>query len=201
MKHSFLTSALALLSAAALLTACGNSVQNDTADSSDAVQSESAADSESLEDEIGSDLTIGVRSFTAHAGDKDVPVNVEIWNNPGYSGIGMQLIYDPLLKPVTTNEKSEATDHPFGKCTLGPAADGFMKSCLVGEENHLIAFGGMSSDNADLSEDGIIYTVYFNIPEDAPADHEFTFVCVMDSLNSENGHLSPKTITGKMTIE
>ncbi len=202
MNRSFLSSALALLTAAALLTGCGNTGSNpeiSASEESGTVSDEPSASADK-QPEIGSDLTIGVRSFTAHAGDRDVPVSVEIWNNPGYAAIGMQLIYDPLLKPITTNDKSEATEHPFAKCELGDAADGFMKSCLVGEENHLIAFGGMTTE--DLKEDGVIYTVYFNIPDDVPAGHEFTFACVMDSLNtSKKEHLSVKTVDGTLTIE
>ncbi len=202
MKHSFLKSAFSLLAAAALLTACGNSATQSNADSSsDASSAPSESSSaENVQPDIGSELTIGVKSFTAHAGDKAVPVSVEIWNNPGYAATGIQLFYDPMLKPVITDETSEATTFPFAKCDLGDAAEGFLKSCLVGEEDHIIAFGGMSTENS--TKDGVMFTVYFDIPDDVPAGQEFSFVCVMDSLNTMNQErLSPKTLDGKLTIE
>ncbi len=203
MKRSVLTSTLACLAAAVLLTACGNqsaqSTADSTADSASSVSSESIADA-LKQPEIGSDLTIGVKSFTAHAGDKAVPVSVEIWNNPGFAATGIQLFYDPKLKPVVTEETSPATTFPFAKCDLGSATEGFLKSCLVGEEKHLIAFGGMSTE--DSKKDGVMFTVYFDIPEDVPAGQEFTFTCVMDSLNTAAQEpLTPKMLDSKLVIE
>ncbi|MBQ9906186.1 MAG: hypothetical protein IJM46_05390 [Oscillospiraceae bacterium] len=182
MKYVFCASALALLTATALLTAC--------------VGSTAAGN----EQKIGSELTIGVENCTAHAGDKGVPVSVRIWNNPGYAATGLQLVYDPALTPQKTGETSPNSNFPYAKCDLGEAAQGFMKSCLIGEENHLIAFGAMTSE--DCKTNGKMFTVYFDIPDNAASGQQYKFSCNMDSLNNYNkDHLNPKTVEGTLTIE
>ena len=182
MKYVFCASALALLTATALLTACGGST---------------AAGNEQ---KIGSELTISVENCTAHAGDKGVPVSVRIWNNPGYAATGLQLVYDPALIPQKTGETSPNSNFPYAKCDLGEAAQGFMKSCLIGEENHLIAFGAMTSE--DCKTNGKMFTVYFDIPNNAASGQQYKFSCNMDSLNNYNkDHLNPKTVEGTLTIE
>ncbi|MBR3044623.1 MAG: hypothetical protein IKI45_09085 [Oscillospiraceae bacterium] len=205
MKFRQLAAVMAACSLAAFLSGCGNqpsaaedsAVSSSTAEASAESSEQPDADSQP---EIGSDLTIGAASVTAHAGDKAVPVNVQVWNNPGYSACGIQLFYDTKLKPVTEKSDNEFSDSPGGKCDLGKAAEGFMTSCLVNEEDHLIAFGALSGENN--TEDGTIFTVYFDVPEDAPSGQTFTFVTVIDSFNDETKtSLNPKTINGTLTIE
>lgn len=195
MKHVMISTILAALTATVLLTGCGSESAATSSGSAD-----SSSNAAPAAQDIGTELTIGVASLTAHAGDKAVPVSVNIWNNPGYGATGMQLIYDPALKPVQTGEVSPNSNYPFAKCTLGEAAEDFMQSCLIGEESHLIAFGGMSTTNS--TRDGAIFTVYFDIPDDAKAGQQYTFQCVLDSLNTvEKEKLTAATIEGTLTIE
>ena len=188
MKHT-LYAAFAAVILSAFLTGCGSQQQSPAA-------SEESADSL----EIGSALTIGIPPVTAHAGDKAVPVDVKIWNNPGYNGAGIQILYDAALTPLQGTEVNEFSDAPAGKCDLGEAAEGFLKSCLIGVEDHMIAFGTMGGE--DCTADGTIFTVYFDIPEDAPSGHSFTLSCVLDSIsNDSKTKLSPVMLDGSITIE
>lgn len=195
MKHVMISTILAALTATVLLTGCGSESAATSSGSAD-----SSSNAAPAAQDIGTELTIGVASLTAHAGDKAVPVSVNIWNNPGYGATGMQLIYDPALTPVKTGEVSPNSNYPFAKCTLGEAAEDFMQSCLIGEEAHLIAFGGMSTTNC--TNDGAIFTVYFDIPADAKAGQQYTFQCNLDSLNTaDKEKLTAATIEGTLTIE
>ena len=208
MKTRYLAAAFAAFSLALFLTGCSNSSSQTESSGSPApaVTAESSSEAPKQNNaavkpaEIGSDLTVGILPVTAHAGDKAVPVPVQIWNNPGFAAGGIQLYYDSKLMPVTTESNNEFTDAPGGKCDLGNAAEDFLKSCLVGTENHVIAFGCMGSVNS--TEDGTIFTVYFDIPENAPAGQSFSLTCVIDSLNDvEKNKLNPKTLDGCITIE
>ena len=191
MKTQYLAAAFAAFSLALFLTGCSNSSSQTESSGSPApaVTAESSSEAPKQNSaavkpaEIGSDLTVGILPVTAHAGDKAVPVPVQIWNNPGFAAGGIQLYYDRKLMPVTTESNNEFTDAPGGKCDLGNAAEDFLKSCLVGTENHVIAFGCMGSVNS--TEDGTIFTVYFDIPEN----------------DVEKNKLNPKTLDGCITIE
>lgn len=205
MKFHRLAAIFAACALAFCMTGCSNQ-QSASAPDSVETSAESGSSSESVPldytvstPDIGSDLTIGVGQITAHAGDKAVPVSVQIWNNPGYAVCGIQLYYDSKLKPVTEQTDNQFTDLAGGKSDLGNAANGFMKSCLVNEDEHMIAFGGMSGENS--MEDGTIFTVYFDIPEDAPAGQSFSLVTAIDSFNNlDKTPLNPKTVEGAIVI-
>lgn len=208
MKISRLAALAAACSLAVLFTGCGKTPASSSAESDPAVISESrteeskaAQESKAAEKpDIGSELTVGILPVTVHAGDKNVPVSVQIWNNPGFSAAGIQVFYDSKLKPVTIASDNQFSDAPGGKCDLGDAAEGFLKSCLVGVEDHVIAFGGMAGQ--DSMEDGTIFTVYFDIPDDAPSGQSFDLTCVIDSIsNAGKTKLNPKTYNGTITVE
>lgn len=205
MKFHHIAAFAAACSLAAFLTGCGNSAPASEMSETSAVSEESAAETKSasaedVEKQIGSDMTIGVLPITAHAGDKAVPVSVQIWNNSGFAAFGIQLYYDSKLKPVTAESNNEFSDAPAAKCELGNAAQTFMKSCLIGEEDHMIVFAGLSGENS--TEDGKIVTFYFDVPDDAPAGHSFSLVTAIDSFNDEKKQsLNVKTLDGAITIE
>ncbi|MBR4200686.1 MAG: hypothetical protein IKQ91_05360 [Oscillospiraceae bacterium] len=193
-----------MLLTAALLSGCGTQNPDSTADTAEnlAVQTaapESSSDAPASETDAGTDPTIAVASITAKAGDRKVPVNIEFRNNPGYCGGGLQIGYDPALTPYTTGIEP-GMEIPDAEYKPGPAADGFLTSCMVGEQVHLIAFGCMGTE--DNTSSGTIFTCYVDVPEDAESGTQYKFTVNIDSLtSSESSKIDCKTEDGILTVE
>ena len=192
MKHIiYKSAALALLSAFALC-GCGSSPDAPSAADSSSSDAPSAADSSSSDASSAADssseeqsddaLTIGIAPMTAKPGQKRVPVDVEIWNTPGYTGAGFQIGYDPALKPYTAGTQP-GMDLPDAEIIKGSAAEGFLTSCMVGEEVKLIAFGCMGMEAQP--DDGVIFTCFFDVPTDAAVGTEYHFPINIDSVTTE----------------
>lgn len=203
-KNRFTAAALALLMTAALC-GCGQNTGS-TADLTEnsTAQKESSGNSaakDSLPDlVIGSELTVGIGPMTASPGQKSVPVSVKMWNNPGFSSGGFKLGFDPALTPIANGNVSMVSGIPEAQMDTGEAVAGFLTSCLIGEEAHIIAFGCMSMEPS--TSDGVIFTCYFDIPEDAPIGTEYQFTCEIDSLNDEASQpLTAQTADGILRIE
>lgn len=142
--------------------------------------------------EVGSNPTIGIGQVTAAPGQKEVPVNICFWNNPGFSTSGFKLSYDPALKPKTNSDKLVYD--------LGPAANNLTALCSFSENNHLIGFASFGME--DNAESGTVFTVYFDIPDDAEPGSVYGFsIEIRDLLNLENAEISAETIGGEILIE
>lgn len=146
------------------------------------------------------EMTMYVEPVSAHAGDKSVPVSVSVKNNRGFAATGVQLFYDPALKPVKTGETSQISAIPFAKYQLGEQYKDFMSTCMVGEEKHIVAFSAMHTENCTV--DGTLFTVYFDIPDDAKAGTQYAFQCNVDSMtDSTQQKMEIQTENAFLTIE
>lgn len=188
----------------AAFCACGQPTDS-TADSveTDTVStepSETDAPAANGDVEVGSEMTIGIAPIVASAGQKSVPVDVKVWNNKGFSACGIRLDYDPALKAVSNGNFSPISGAPEAQYARGEAGQGFMVSCLIGEEVGRIAFGAMNTEVSTV--DGVIFTCYFDVPDDAASGTEYPITVTMDSLNDANSQpLSYETIDGIIRIE
>lgn len=196
-----LTAALFTLMLAAAFCGCGQNTESDTDSAQNSTVSSENPDTAALpEPEIGSEMTIGVASTTAKAGQKAVPVNIQVWNNAGIAACGIKLGYDPALKAISNGNVSPFSGAPEAEIETGDAAARFMTSCLIGEDEHLIAFGAMSSEPSTV--DGVIFTCYFDVPADAVSGTDYQFTCEIDSINDANSQpLACETVTGILRIE
>lgn len=191
--------ALAVMMTAALC-ACGEN--SSTADSAGFAESSADAAGTEASDafEIGSELTIGIAPTTASAGQKKVPVSVQVWNNTGFSACGIRLDFDAALTPLSNGNVSQISGAPETLIDRGEVMNNFLTSCLIGEAEHRIAFGAMSTETAD--SDGILFTCYFDVPEDAASGTEYRIACEMDSLNDASSQpVAYQTVDGVLRIE
>lgn len=134
--------------------------------------------------EIGTEPTIAVEPFSVRAGDKNVPVNVKIWNNPGFTSGGIQVYLDPAVKPVV-GEIEELVNKPKVKIKLGTTVDGFMYSCLYGEEDNVVGIGFAGGSNQSL-DNGTIFTFYIDVPADAESGTQYEIRTNVDSLSGND---------------
>lgn len=142
--------------------------------------------------EIGSEPTIAVEPFTVKAGDKNVPVNVKIWNNPGFTSGGIQVYPDPALKPVT-GEIEELVGKPKAKIKLGTTMDGFMYSALYGAEENVVGIGFAGGSNQSL-DNGILFTFYVDVPADAKSGTKYEVRCNVDALSGNDRKSAKVTV-------
>ena len=142
--------------------------------------------------EIGSAPTIAVEPFTVKAGDKNVPVNVKIWNNPGFTSGGIQVYPDPALKPVT-GEIEELVGKPKAKIKLGTTMDGFMYSALYGEDDNVVGIGFAGGSNESL-DNGILFTFYVDVPADAKSGTKYEVRCNVDALSGNDRKSAKVTV-------
>lgn len=170
--------------------------------SSSAEDSPAPADSkpESAGDyfKVGDKMTLGIEPFTAKAGQKAVPVRIQIWNNSGFAAGGIKLYYDKALDPVLTGETSP-NGIPMAKFDCGDIAKNMLKTCLVNTEDHLMAFGFMGSEA--VTENGDFLICYFDIPDKAESGTTYHFTLQLDRLNDSNQNVTAETVTGALTIE
>ena len=150
--------------------------------------------------EIGSEPTIAVEPFTVKAGDKNVPVNVKIWNNPGFTSGGIQVYPNPALKPVT-GEIEELVGKPKVKVKLGTTMDGFMYSALYGEDDNVVGIGFAGGSNQSL-DNGILFTFYVDVPADAKSGTQYEIRCHADALSGNDRKSAKVTVpVSVITVE
>lgn len=199
MKH--LTAAALALLMTASLCGCGQEPERIPENAENSSVQEGSADKDAPPDlVIGDEMTIGIGPMTASPGQKKVPVNIQIWNNTGFIACGIKIGFDPALTPVANGNYSQISEIPEAEMDKGEVTQGFLTSCLIGEQKHVVAFGCMNTEPA--AADGIIFTCYFDIPDDAPIGTEYRFTCEMDSLSDEQSQpLTCQTADGILKIE
>ncbi|GEM_PF-6249760 len=142
--------------------------------------------------EIGSEATIAVEPFSVKAGDKKVPVNVKIWNNPGFTSGGIQVYPDPALSPVV-GEIEELVGKPKVEIKLGTTMDGFMYSALYGAEDNVVGIGFAGGSKQSL-DNGILFTFYVDVPADAKSGTEYEIRCNVDALSGNDRKSAKVTV-------
>ena len=119
------------------------------------------------------DVTVfTVSSATALPGE-DVAVTVSVSGNEVVSGLTLQIDYDPSLTVVTeTVEGEESIVYEDGDfLTAARAGNAFVllqdKVDEAGDSQHMLGFGLLILESADVVANGDIFTVHFHVPENA----------------------------------
>lgn len=145
--------------------------------------------------EVGTAPTVGIGRVTAKPGQREVAVDLQFWNNPGYTTCGIQIFYDPALQPRLKSGDEKMVD--IGK---GDASDDLMAVCITDDGIPILAFGTVGTENNDTS--GTMCTLYFTLPENAASGTVYLFSIAIDSMINENSHeLDVETINGEICIE
>lgn len=145
---------------------------------------------------IGSEPTLSIGVITAQPGQKSVPVSVKISNNPGYSFGGIRLMYDKNLSPKLDSDE----EPPIPVYDVGPGAGKAMTDCAVSPENRIVAFGVLSQK--DCTENGIVFTAYFDIPADAASGTVYKLETGIERMiNSESQSVDFKLVGGEIRVQ
>ena len=145
---------------------------------------------------IGSEPTLSIGVITAQPGQKSVPVSVKISNNPGYSFGGIRLLYDKKLSPKLDSDEDPA----IPVYDVGPAASKAMTDCAVSPENRIVAFGVLSQK--DCTEDGILFTAYFDIPADAASGTVYKLETGVERMiNADSQPINLKLVGGEIRVQ
>ena len=153
-----------------------------------------AADIGSDPYKVGSEPTLSIGVVKAKPGQKNVPVSVKVTHNPGFAVGGIRVIYDAALTPKYDPETEEGVSDP------GPAAGKAMTYCAVGPENRIVAFGILGS--SDCTADGIIFTCYFDVPDNASSGSVYKLETGVERLvNANSDPIDFKLVGGEIRIE
>ncbi|MBO4797200.1 MAG: Ig-like domain-containing protein, partial [Candidatus Methanomethylophilaceae archaeon] len=119
-------------------------------------------------DAAGDDAELKLESVTAHAGDKNVEVKLDLVYNPGIWGISAEVNYDEKLTLVSVahGELVDITDGPL-------------------DFNPYTVYGEGKSTTADVTATGTVITLRFDVAEDASGVLPLTFGLV--ELYNVNG--------------
>lgn len=135
-----------------------------------------------------------LETVRAKPGQKDVPVSISIQENPGYMVCSVKLDYDAALSPKMTGEQymnvfdqGDATKEAIGTCAANP-------------DKHLIAFTCMGQK--DITANGVLFTVYFDIPADAAPGTVYPIKAQMNGfVNAAREELDIQAVGGSIVIE
>lgn len=128
--------------------------------------------------EIGSASALYGDNITAKAGAKHVPVTVSIKNNPGISFMGIRLSYDAALTPVF--EDGLLTEYVDGTVTKG-----VMSTCAANSKKLLLGYSAAAA--ANLTEDGSLFTCYFDLPDNAKPGTVYQFRLESKDVSNADG--------------
>ncbi len=138
-------------------------------------------------------LTIVMDSVLADAGEERVPVRVMVFRNPGYVNYGIRLLYTEALQPLC----KENTDEPY--IEAGNACEDMMMAARVDASKQMIGFVAAGAE--ENGADGILYTLYFDIPSDAKSGTVYPLsLDVQDFKNSDGEQLMPTVVQGGIQI-
>ncbi|MCR4761363.1 MAG: hypothetical protein K5705_14065 [Oscillospiraceae bacterium] len=144
---------------------------------------------------VGSGLTVGVGTVHARAGQKAVPVTFRIWNNPGFSMGGFKITYDPVLVPLLAG-----TNDIDAKFDLSPAISGATAYGAVNFNTRAVAVGIFNPEN--LTAEGALFTVYFDIPENAQPGTAYSLKVEADSITDAQANMLDFTnLDGEIRID
>lgn len=128
--------------------------------------------------EIGSASALYGDNITAKAGAKHVPVTVSIKNNPGISFMGIRLSYDAALTPVFAD--GLLTEYVDGTVTKG-----VMSTCAANSKKLLLGYSAAAA--ANLTEDGSLFTCYFDLPDNAKPGTVYQFRLESKDVSNADG--------------
>ena len=142
---------------------------------------------------VGSEPTISIGVVHAKPGQKNVPVEVKLSNNPGFSVGGIQVFYDPALTPKINEDGTGVSED-------GPAVGKLATYCAVNTEKRIVAFGLLGAENS--KENGTVFTCYFDLPDDAKSGSVYSLKTGIDAMRSAAGaDLDIKLVDGEIRVD
>ena len=142
---------------------------------------------------VGSEPTISIGVVHAKPGQKDVPVEVKMTNNPGYAAGGIKVFYDPALTPKVDEEGAGVSED-------GPAVGKAATYCAVNPDKHIVAFGLLGAENS--KEDGTVFTCFFDLPDDAKSGSVYSLKTGIDAMRSAAGaDLDITLVDGEIRVD
>ena len=174
--------------------AIGGEQENPPA-SGDASQPDDSAGAPSSETVKVTGPAIGImETIYAKPGQKKVAVPISVQENPGFMVCSVKLDYDPALTPLMTDE-AYMNQYDLGKVTQGMASN-----CAANPETHLMSFACIGS--GDVTGDGVLYTVYFDIPADAASGTEYPIkATVTNFMNAARNAETMQPVSGRIVIQ
>lgn len=140
-------------------------------------------------------VTLVADRITAKAGEKHVPYRLMIYgNSEGFSMCGLRIDYDNGLLPIYDQETFDV------EYEVGNASADLASVLVISPTKNAIAFSAAGIKN--VTEDGILCTYYFDIPEDAVSGTQYNIK--LDPANFtqiDEKVLYPQVIHGYITIE
>lgn len=121
--------------------------------------------------------TLYAESVTVQPGEKGVGLSVYIKDNPGYSACGIRVYYNEAITPHLSE-----TGHIDYE--VGPAADEVVSDVVVNTKKKIIGFGAMTGSGTE-TDDGLMFTVYFDVDENAKAG-SYPLKVEVDKMLDEN---------------
>ena len=126
-------------------------------------------------------VTISADQIYAEAGATGVAFSIYMENNPGYAASGIGVHYDPAL---TCNLNPSNTESALFE--QGPASSGLTGIILVDTEQCIAGWAYMGfGTNGD---DGIMFTLHFDIPADAEPGTVYPIEIVTDMIADDKGN-------------
>lgn len=142
---------------------------------------------------VGSEPTISIGVVHAKPGQKDVPVEVKMTNNPGYAAGGIKVFYDPALTPKVDEEGAGVSED-------GPAVGKAATYCAVNPDKHIVAFGLLGAENS--KEDGTVFTCFFDLPDDAKSGSVYSLKTGLDAIRTATGADVPfQLVDGEIRVD
>ena len=130
--------------------------------------------------------------ITVSAGEKNIPVSVMVRNNPGYAFVGLSLYYDPAL----TCHMTEGVNADY---ITGDAGEKLTTECMVNTQKSIVGFGAFHA--GDLTENGTVFTCFFDLPADAKPGQTYQFRLEMVEVTNASGKNPPFETAGcTMTV-
>lgn len=139
-------------------------------------------------------ITLVIDSITAKAGEQNVPVRIMLFNNSGFINSGVRIQYADALQPHYNTEDNKT------EYALGSVCEDFLSASVVDPAKHLIGFVSAGAEAA--TADGIVFTIYFDIPSDAKSGTIYPLTLdVQDFKANYEEQLDPKLIQGGIQIQ
>ena len=165
-----------------------------TSTTSDSVTAASSAASEpqTTAATVGKAFTFEAETVTAAAGAKKIPFTVKLHNNPGITLASLTMSYGALLP--NGDAKTNNAQYTEGIKTGG------VTTCMYNNETQLMAFAVMAQ--SDFSENGDLFTVYFDLPADAKSGAEYPVTLKVSSCtNHADKKYTPETVNGVIKVK
>ena len=159
-------------------------------------------------------LTVYIEPVTAHAGQKNVAVNVCVKGGDPYVNGGLMLGYDPALKSLLFDRSTMESAGKTEFDRIGIGLDGtllehapLLRSSVAFDESILVFFNnyagssdgdgtemiynGASESDAVIREDGVLFKLYFDMPEECGRYRVFSYYATLFGEDQGNPDEAP----------